>query len=283
MVSFVSNPMQLAQSVQAFMDAPEYWRDAVGSHPKYFVHVAGRTGPLFGLSKFCAFSGISLEDYVTQLRHSTNGGTTQRHISKICGKSWVPLRSAPRQLQRQFLAWFSEVAEGRIGTNQIHLLTVGTASKLAPTKKRAISPEDLQRKLAHQTKIGSIGETIAMRYEQQRLIALGATPSSMDLQQVSKINAVAGFDIRSSYKGHTRYIEVKASVSLDGAIFISPNEINTLQKHGKSGYLYLVHVTNVKKRVGTVHRVVQNPMKAGFQTPWLSPALFTGKPPSQES
>ena len=283
MNSFVTNQAQVATSVQAFMDAPEYWRDAVSSRPKFFVHVEGPEGPLFGLSKFCAFSAISLEDYVVKWRRTANGTTTRKRIAKICGKPWVPIRSVPRKLRRDFLSWFRAVSGGRLSTKELHLLTTDVASKTASPKRRTISPEDLQRRLAHQTKIGSIGESVAMKYERQRLLGLGATKSTIDLQQVSKVNAAAGFDIRSCYRKRTRYIEVKTSVSLNGPLFISPNEISTLQKHGKAGYLYLVHVTDVRKRVGTVHRVIQNPMRKGVRTAWLSPALFTGKPPAHSS
>lgn len=279
MPSFVTNTVELADSVRAFMDAPEYWRDAIGNHPKYFVHVEGSTEQLFGLSKFCAFRDISLEDYITGLRRTTGGGTTQKHLSRVCGKEWTPLMSTPRQLQEEFRKWFNELTEGKLSINDIYLLTVDLEAKPRARIKRIVSPEELQRRLAAQTNVGHIGEVIALAHEKARLLSLGATKVTIDLQQVSLVNTAAGFDIRSAYKKKIRYIEVKASTSIDSAIYVSPNEIATLQKHGQSAYLYIVHVTDVRKRVGTVIREIQNPFESGQETAWISPVLFTGKPP----
>ena len=265
------------------MDSPEYWRDAIGSHPKYFVHVEGRAEQLFGLSKFCAFRDISLEDYVTGARNTTGGGTTQKHIARVCGKEWTPLKLMPRQIQNDFREWFNELTEGKIGIDDICLLTVKLKAKPKTRIKRIVSPEELQRRLAAQTNIGHIGEEIALAYEKDRLISQGATKTIMDLQQVSLVNTAAGFDIRSAYKKKIRYIEVKASKSIDGAIYVSPNEISTLQKLGKSAYLYIVHVTDTRKRTGYVVREIQNPFEFGQETEWLSPALFMGRPTSEEA
>lgn len=279
MPSFVNTTVELADSVRAFMDAPEYWRDAIGSHPRYFVHLEDSNEQLFGLSKFCAFRGISLEDYVTGLRNTTGGGTAQKHISRVCGKEWTPLRSMPRPLRKDFQSWFNALTRARLSIDDIYLLTVDLARKSKASVKRVGSPDELLRRLAAQTKIGQVGEVIALAHEEARLISLGATKATMELQQVSLVNTAAGFDIRSSFRKKTRYIEVKASTSTDVAIYVSPNEITTLQKHGVSGYLYIVHVTDIRKRAGSVINELQNPFKSGQETGWISPALFSGKPP----
>lgn len=283
MQSFVKTAAELANSVRAFMDAPEYWRDAVGSHPKYFVHIDADDGPLFGLSKFCAFREISLEDYVVELRHTTGGGATQKHIRRICGKDWLPLTSAPRTIQRQFKEWFASFTDGKLGFDGIQIMTINKNIKPNKPSIRAVSPEELQKRLAAQTKIGQIGEEIAMAYELTRLKSLGAVGSSIDLEHVSLRNTAAGFDIRSSFKKATRYIEVKSSTSTDGSIYVSPNEISTLQKHGESAFLYVVHVTDVVKRKGRVVQVIRNPFMSGRGTEWVYPALFVGKPPPGDS
>ena len=58
MSKFIQTSVQLIDSVDRFMDSPEYWREAVGNHPKYFVHYQKGEKHFFGLSKFCAFDGI---------------------------------------------------------------------------------------------------------------------------------------------------------------------------------------------------------------------------------
>lgn len=283
MQSFVKTVAELVNSVRAFMDAPEYWRDAIGSHPKYFVHIDADNGPIFGLSKFCAFREISLEDYVVELRSTIGGGATQKHIKRICGKDWLPLTSAPRTVQRQFKEWFESFTDGKLGFDSIQIMTIDKNIKPTKPPRRAVSPEELQKRLAAQTKIGRIGEEIAMAYERTRLKSLGAAGSNIDLEHVSLRNTAAGFDIRSSYKKEIRYIEVKSSTSSDGSVYVSSNEISTLQKHGDSAFLYVVHVTNVVKREGRVVQVIRNPFKSGRGTEWVSPALFVGKPPLGDS
>jgi len=157
-------------------------------------------------------------------------------------------------------------------------LTVDLEATPKAKQKRIVSPEELQRRLGAQTKVGHIGEEIALAYERERLFSLGATKANLDLQHVSLVNVAAGYDIRSAFRKKIRHIEVKASVSIDGAIYVSPNEISTLQKLGQSAYLYVVHVTDAKKREGFVTQEIKNPFKDGRETEWLSPALFTGKP-----
>ena len=284
MPPLVTNIVELAESVRAFMHAPEYWRDAVGSNPKYFVHLDEGAESLFGLSKFCAFLNISLEDYITEHRNKIGGGETQRRIARVCGAEWMPLDSVDSRLRKRFLKWFETLTGGSLGTDNLHLITIksGLNPKTKIQIKRVVSPEELLKRLAAQETIGQIGEEVALAYETNRLVALGASPDSLELQRTSLINIAAGFDIRSSFKREIRYIEVKASASPDAQIYISPNEIRTLQKLGDSAYLYLVRVTDTKKRKGTVTREIRNPFELGLDTAWLEPAMFTGKVPGQQ-
>lgn len=284
MAPLIESPADLAASVRAFMDAPEYWRDAVGSHPKYFVHLQTKNGSAFGLSKFCAFRDISLEDYVVTHRHTRGGGQTQKHIRKVCGTDWTPLHKVPRKLRAAFLRWFTPISQGSLGTKDVYLLTVEDSTTARPNKpKRRVSPLDLAKRLAAQNKIGAIGEEIALAYERTRLLKSGARGNDFDVVQVSLQNVAAGFDIRSRFKKDIRHIEVKASTSNDGLIYVSLNEIETLHKLGASSYLYVVHVTNVSKREGAVVRILRDPFKKGHSTTWLAPCLFVGQPPASTS
>jgi len=276
---FVRDTKELAASVQAFMESPEYWRDAIGSRPKYFVHLDQNGKPLFGLSKFCAFQNIALEDYVVGWRSTTGGGATQKHIARICGKKWMPLASTPPKLQKQFKRWFSSITKEKIGFDEIHLLTISERQKVRRPFSRQVSPEELEARLAAQNKVGKVGEEIAVAHERNRLRRKGAATSEIDVERVSLKNVAAGFDIRSKYRNQIRYIEVKSSTSIDGAIYISPNEISTLKKHGESAFLYIVHVTDVTRKKGTIIAEIRNPFKNGQETSWLNPCLFTGKPP----
>jgi len=283
MSAFIKNTKELADSVQAFMDSPEYWRDAIGSNPKYFVHLHGDNKALFGLSKFCAFRDISLEDYVVELRSTTGGGATQKHIKKICDTEWIPLASTSSELQKQFKKWFKSITDGRIGYEHIHIITINDKVNVEKRTKRQVSPEELQNRLAAQNEIGAAGEEIALTHEKNRLRALGVADAEADIVQVSLQNVAAGFDIRSKHRKDIRYIEVKSSTSVGAAVYVTPNELSTLKKHGDSAYLYVVHVTDVRKKEGKVIIELKNPFNDGRDTDWLEPCLFAGVPPNGES
>jgi len=278
-IMFVNTTAALASSVQAFMDAPEYWRDAMGNNPKYFLHIDSKQGPLFGLSKFCAFSNITLQDYVVSQRHNTGGGTTQKLISKISGKDWMPLATTDSGIRKKFEQWFSGIVGNKISRDNINIIVLDDVPTKTEKSKRAISPEDLQKRLKRQNEIGKVGELIALEYEIGRLNALGAKVAKNLVEHVALVNAAAGFDIRSCFAKVTRYIEVKSSTVIDGAFYISPNEINTLQKHGASGFIYLVHITDLIQRTGNVIREVSNPFPEGENAESLSVALYRAKLP----
>ena len=180
--------------------------------------------------------------------------------------------------------WFDDRPNNEFDTVGAAKLQV--ADLEAPPKarmKRIVSPEELRQRLEAQTKIGKVGEIIAFAHEKARLISQGATELTMILRHVALEDTAAGFDIHSEYNSKIRYIEVKASTTVNGVLYVSPNEIAILQKHGQRAYLYIVHVADVQKEVGIVTREIQNPFESGQETPWISPALFMGKPPRKYS
>ena len=74
------------ESTLEFFSKPEFWKATTGNAPKYFVHIQNGEKHSFGLSKFCAFKDISVEEYISTCRYKTNGGTTQKYIAKLTGK-----------------------------------------------------------------------------------------------------------------------------------------------------------------------------------------------------
>lgn len=176
---FVYSIDDLIDATLAFAESPEYWREAVGSHPKYFTHYLGGKFHRFGLSKFCAFRGISLEAYVTHYRRTTDGGVTQKHISKVTGVRWKPYSLVNPVIQREFEQWiesFFPHYDPREAS--IISLSLGQGKKKAPQgRKIQLSPGELAKKLERQTKVGQIGETIALAYEINRLALCGGRPA----------------------------------------------------------------------------------------------------------
>jgi hypothetical protein len=104
---YIENVEDLRESVKQFMKSPELWRDAIGSHPRYFVHAKIRGKHSFGLSKFCMFKEIDLFEYVSNKRYETDGGTARRHISKICAQDWITINGINSKIRNEFESWFS--------------------------------------------------------------------------------------------------------------------------------------------------------------------------------
>lgn len=259
------------------MAAPEYWRAAIGNSPKYFVHVAEGNESLFGLSKFCAFENISLQDYVAIHRRRTGGGTTQKVIAKLCQQQWIPLKQCSPKMRRAFITWFNEASDGRLGLENIHIISlagVRTESELSAKNPLPISPAELAERLKKQAEIGRVGEAIALRYEMMRLKSRGAKDAEKFIEHVSLKNAAAGFDIRSEYAREARYIEVKSSTKPGSGFYISPNEKRALTAHGLESYLYLVHVTDIKNESGEVVLEINNPFAKDKSKLSLTPALY---------
>lgn len=270
----VETQEDLSSSIKNFMDSPEYWRDAIGSNPKYFICLKDNNLYQFGLSKFCAFKDIDLEEYIIKYRHTIGGGKTQKHISKVCDKEWLPLKKSPPNLQSQFSGWFYQVTNGSLKTDNIYIIILDFVSKRKKRRSRKISPDFLEDQLERQKTIGEIGEKIAVQYEKARLESIGIKNPDAYIQQVSLLNVASGFDIRSRHKKSSRYIEVKSATRNDGKFFISINELETLKKLGDESFIYIVHITDLNEKEGNVVMEIQNPVLKLEKYNQLLPVLY---------
>jgi hypothetical protein len=274
---FVESINELVSSTLAFAESPEYWREAVGSHPKYFTHYLEGKYHRFGLSKFCAFKGISLEAYVTHHRRTTDGGVTQKHISKVAGVRWKPYLGVNPVIQREFKLWIESFFP-HYDPREASIISLSLGQrKLNARRGRKIqlSPGDLAKKLERQTKVGQIGEKIALAYEIGRLARAGVDQPEEKVDHVAKRNVAAGYDIWSHPAGReTRFIEVKSTTGKIEEFFVTSNEISTLNTHGKSAFIYLVAVTDIERKQGHVRAEIQDPIRFLKKGGTLKPVLF---------
>lgn len=134
----------------------------------------------------------------------------------------------------------------------------------APSKsKRKISLNELEDRLARQREIGAQGEEAAFRYECARLHALGCDNPVVHIEQLSNDDVGAGYDLRSTFNGSMRCIEVKASVNSGDSFFLSENERKTLAELGSDAYLYRVLIDSEDSKNSKVVQEIQNPMGSG--------------------
>lgn len=286
MTQLCTDTEELASSVRAFArGTPAQQRLALGTVPRYFVHLREGESNKFGLSKFCAFANVPLGDYRSKdIYNERSGGFTQNYIRKITGKDWIPLQEAPETSQHEFRLWWETLPNHEaFSTAKFHLLEIHSddIEKGLPSggsnirKMRAISPEQFAKRLLAQDAIGKAGEAIALRYERNRLKNLKVTNPRASVTHVAKQNIAAGYDIESkSSKGGTRFIEVKSTVaSADDGFYISAGEITALRELGEKAYIYLVEI-HALPNTGRVVAEIPNPAPLLDKVGVLKPQIF---------
>lgn len=270
---FVDTIDELTDSTLEFQDKPEFWKPALGSGPRYFVHVNDNGTDAFGLSKFCAFKNITIEDYLKTYRYKTDGGTTQKHIAWLTGQDWTPRVKIDNDIKKSFDSWISQFFPN-YNLDNASFITLTKTGKAKRKREKLVSPKVLQDNLKLQGEIGQVGEEIAMSFEIQRLKDQGITNPDKYVDQVSKRNTAAGFDIYSSTKDETRYIEVKSSLNDNPDFFITENEVQTLETMEQEAFLYLVHITDLTKKEGQVFKVLSDPIKQLRDNGTLKPIAY---------
>jgi hypothetical protein len=275
---FAEHTDDLIRSVTAFMEAPEYWRPAVGNSPKYFLHFWDGHRHNFGLSKFCAFKGIGLLDYVAGIRFKTGGGDAQKRICRITKQKCVPFKRVNEKIQHIFQEWFLGFFPGTYDLRRISIILLNKPAHrkiVSHQKISLISPDDLVKKLQRQSIIGKVGEEIAYYHEVERLTIMKIRNPQRWIDHASKRNVAAGFDILTEIpRKEIRFIEVKSSTSMGDSFFITRNEIETLQRLGKDAYLYIVLVNDIKRKKGRVISEIRNPFERIKAMGSLEPIVY---------
>lgn len=257
---FVDNEKELAQSIVEFFSKPEFWKATIGNAPKYFVHIQNGKQHSFGLSKFCAFKNITVEEYISSYRYKTNGGNTQKHIAKLTKKSWVSRKQIDIKIREEFDNWITEFHPNYTLDNA-SFITISQSAKPKLSKAKFIDPKTLEENLKLQREIGEIGEKIAFDYEINRLVNNGIKNPERFIEHTSKLNSSAGFDISCLVKKDNRFIEVKSSLNNNLDFFITENEYQTLDQLADDAFIYFVHITNLKEKTGKVFKTLRNPIE----------------------
>jgi len=253
---FVKDDIEILDTLIEFNKVPNYQRKMVGNNPIYFIHSMFNGSHQFGLSKFCAFKNILAEDYLQGRRHYAGGAETQEHLSSVTKQEWKAYNTVGLPLQNAFNDWITKTFPKFRKFEKIKFITI-TAPQTIKTinSKRIISSDDLDKLLEQRKVIGTVGEQIALKYEIERLAKLGASNPMNHITHTAEVNSGAGFDIYTDYERQVRYIEVKSSTIDHSCIYITKNEIDTFKANGKSSYIYLVSITDLKNKQGSVKEV----------------------------
>jgi hypothetical protein len=257
--NYVNDEADLFNSIIEFHNKPEHWRTLLGSSPKYFLNYEDNGDHYFGISKFCAFKDISVEDYIKIYKNKTGGGTTQNVIRNRIEKEWIPRDKVSSKVRDAFDDWIKEFYPN-YNLSKASFISISTQKNRKRTQRR-ITPETLKKKLDQQIINGIVGENIAYQYEFDRLIKNGSANPKKHITHTSKSFVNAGFDILTETSKETRYIEVKSTTTLDNTLFLSENEVETLRDLGEQSYLYLVKITDSKNGIGYVDKIINNPIE----------------------
>jgi hypothetical protein len=130
---------------------------------------------------------------------------------------------------------------------------------------RAMTLPELETKLGQQREIGRLGEEAAYRHEYERLVKLGCKSPRDCIEIISAVDVAAGYDLKSTYAGEIRFIEVKASTSREDSFFISENERAQLEVLGEQAFIYLVRVDKNDPKRSFVFREIHNPFGSKAQ------------------
>jgi Domain of unknown function (DUF3883) len=113
-------------------------------------------------------------------------------------------------------------------------------SRKTPRARRPMTPEDLLSQLDRRSELGRQGEEVAVRHERDRLHKLGCTAPDDHVEHVALEDVGLGYDIRSTWPGHERCIEVKTSSAAGADFYVSVNERQVLKDLGDKGWIYRV-------------------------------------------
>jgi len=126
---------------------------------------------------------------------------------------------------------------------------VGTTKENFRTTK---SP-DYALKESKNRKLGSVGEELVIKHEEEYLISKNREDLARKIVHVSKVEGDgAGYDIKSfNEDGEIRYIEVKTTRgNINTDFYISPRELLFSQKNRKNFFLYRVYNLDKKTNDG---------------------------------
>ena len=170
---------------------------------------------------------------------------------------------------RELLTWliscnFWSVVDNRLEIKQLYNKQVSKIKKRTP-----VTQQHLEEIIKIEKEVGEKAEQLTLSYEKERLNDLDYPDMAMSIEQISKIDVAAGYDIESfNGNGSTlspdRMIEVKGTSGTAPYFYWSENEIETAKTLKEKYWVYLW--TEVKLETeGTLYKKIQNPYEKLFK------------------
>lgn len=115
--------------------------------------------------------------------------------------------------------------------------------------------------------VGDLTESLAMKYEKERLSAAGCPSLALLVQQISLVDQSAGYDILSfqgsgSQPTENIYIEVKGTKKEEFCFFWSHNEMNIAKKQADKYWIYGYTKADITKECADGPLKIRNPISS---------------------
>jgi len=189
------------------------------------------------------------------------------HHSK---KIWFHDSEKPDQdWNRELLTWliscnFWNVVDNKLEVKQLYNKQVSKIKKRTP-----VTQQHLEEIIKIEKEVGEKAEQLTLSYEKERLKDIDYPDMAMSIEQISKIDVAAGYDIESfNGKGSSlipdRMIEVKGTSGTSPYFYWSENEIETAKSLKEKYWIYLW--TEIKSETeGILYKKIQNPYEKLFK------------------
>ena len=134
-----------------------------------------------------------------------------------------------------------------------------------------LSQEELESLLEADRELASQAEEAVVKYEQQRLRAMGRLAEFELVKRISQLDATAGYDI-ASFDGispgllYDRFIEVKCSRQPNFRFYWSDPEYRAAKKLGEKYWIYFLAGFQGKSTAAIVPITIQNPVRRILET-----------------
>ena len=169
----------------------------------------------------------------------------------------------------ELLNWLASCNFWNVVDNKLEVKQLYSKHVSKIKKRTSVTQQHLEEIIKIEKEVGEKAEQLTLSYEKERLNELDYPDMAMSIEQISKIDVAAGYDIESfNGKGSTltsdRMIEVKGTSGSSPYFYWSENEIETAKSLKEKYWVYL-WIEVKSETEGTLYKKIQNPYEKLFK------------------
>ena len=188
------------------------------------------------------------------------------HHSK---KIWFYDSKPDQNWDEELLNWLTSCNFWNVVDNKLEVKQLYSKHISKIKKRTSVTQQHLEEIIKIEKEVGEKAEQLTLSYEKERLNELDYPDMAMSIEQISKIDVAAGYDVESfngkdSTLSPDRMIEVKGTSGSSPYFYWSENEIKTA-KNLKEKYWVYLWIEVKSKTEGTLYKKIQNPYEKLFR------------------